>query len=132
MNIEILILLMAFQAKHLIADYYLQFPYMYLNKGKENGWTEPLADHAGVHAFFTTIIVIVFLVLHRNNYSMAEAVIMLMVTISFDFLTHFFTDRWKAIKKDTPDTTEFWYSLGIDQMIHHVVGIIIVFWITQG
>ena len=122
MNIEILILLLMFQAKHLIADYYLQFPYMYMNKGKTNGWKLPLFDHSGIHAIFTLVIV---------GVATANPLLAFLAML-FDFGTHFVTDRWKAIKKDGPDTSKFWYSLGIDQMVHHIVGIIIVYWITQG
>lgn len=53
------ILLIAFQIKHLIADYYLQFEYMYKNKGQVTGWFGPLKDHATIHAAGTGIIVTV-------------------------------------------------------------------------
>jgi len=121
MTTEILILLLAFQAKHLIADYYLQFPYMYENKGKEKGWLGPLFDHAGIHAAFTFWIV---LFLTTTSLWIAFSVFI------FDFTTHFITDRWKATRKTDPSQSWFWQSLGIDQMIHHTVGILIIWWIT--
>ena len=117
MSIDILILLVAFQLKHLVADYYLQFPYMYENKGKPTGWVMPLVHHSEVHAAFTLFIIGLY----------AEGIMIPLAAMLFDFTTHFITDRWKAIKKDGPDTSAFWYSLGIDQMVHHIVGILIIF-----
>jgi len=131
MSIEILVLLVLFQIKHLVADYYLQFPYMYMNKGQETGWVKPLVDHAGVHALFTMVIVALFMFNVNPEMSTRSAFAIIGSTMLFDFVTHFATDRWKAKKKDGPDTSAFWYSLGIDQMVHHTVGVLIVFWITQ-
>lgn len=55
-----LFLLLAFQVKRLLADYYLQFPYMYENKGKKKGWVEPLLHHAFIHGIFTLLITALF------------------------------------------------------------------------
>jgi len=128
---DIFVLLIIFQLKHLVADYYLQFPYMYINKGADENWLEPLTHHAIIHAAFAMIISVIYLAGFREAEMPYGVVISAMVGM-FDFSTHFVTDRWKAIKKDGPDTSKFWYSLGIDQMVHHIVGIIIVYWITQG
>ena len=123
MIVEIFVLLAIFQIKHLIADYYLQFPYMYQNKGKPDieDWWKPLFDHATVHMFFTTIIIFFYAVFFNRH-----AFVILPFVMLFDFVTHFVTDRWKATRKGGPDTAEFWTRLGIDQMVHHIVGIIIV------
>jgi hypothetical protein len=130
MNYEnIFILLIVFQAKHLIADYYLQFPYMYMNKGADKNWFKPLFDHASIHALMTLVIIAIYCLLaypDANKYQIATTIGFVTV---FDFITHFITDRWKAVKKDRPDESKFWYSLGIDQMVHHIVGIIIVFFV---
>ncbi len=102
MTLEILILLLAFQAKHLIADYYLQFPYMYENKGKAVDWVKPLFDHAGIHSVFT------FWIVFFTTISPWIALLALV----FDFVTHFVTDRIKAIQPEGPDTKRFWTNLG--------------------
>jgi hypothetical protein len=120
MSTEILVLLVLFQFKHLIADYYLQFPYMYLNKGKEQGWFWPLTHHANVHAAFTLVII--------GFYS--QGILVPIGAMIFDFVTHFITDRWKATRGLSPDTEKFWINLGIDQMVHHIVGIIIIYAVT--
>ena len=113
--VEIFFLLIVFQFKHLIADYYLQFSYMYMNKGQDKGWIMPLVHHAGIHGIFTFFIVIWFV-----SWPLAIGLML------FDFVTHFVTDRWKAFKRQSPDMAEFWTNLGIDQMVHHLVGILIV------
>ena len=118
MTIEtIFLLLLAFQVKHFIADYPLQFPYMYENKGKLSGWVKPLRDHALVHATFTFFMTVGFV-----GISMALAL------SAFDFITHFLTDRWKAkAGGNCNESASFWINLGIDQMIHHTVGIITIY-----
>ena len=133
MTNEILILLIAFQIKHLIADYYLQFPYMYENKGKPTDpfnnewiWFRPLFDHAGIHALFTFIILYI-----AGITRLIDITILLIVFMSFiDLSTHFAIDRWKATQKGGPDTAKFWQYLGIDQMLHHLVGIFIIWTIV--
>ena len=132
MTTTVLILLLVFQVKHLIADYYLQFPYMYQNKGAKTGWFKPLLDHSLVHAGLTVIILTVYLYSATPNTPdglIQMATIPLMAGI-FDFVTHFVTDRWKATQGVGPDTSKFWQDLGIDQMAHHIVGILIVWWIV--
>ena len=104
MPTEILVLLIAFQIKHFIADYPLQFPYMYENKGKSIGWIEPLFIHSSVHAFFTAMIVFTF----------TGSPELMMAAIVFDLTTHFIIDRWKATRPNGPDNYWFWHNLGID------------------
>ena len=124
MTLEILTLLLIFQTKHLIADYYLQFRYMYENKGKEEGWFIPLFDHAGIHALGTFAIIFIYhMIIDDKGY---ENLIILILASLFDFITHFITDRIKATSKSTIDTNKFWYNLGLDQAVHHIVGILII------
>jgi hypothetical protein len=120
------ILLVIFQFKHLLADYYWQTPRMYLNKGQPTGWFWPLTEHAGVHALFTFMIIFGF-VTSLTSYVITDVQLLAMTAAGFDFITHFATDRWKATRPGGPDTPKFWIYLGWDQMIHHLVGIVIVF-----
>jgi hypothetical protein len=122
MTVTVLILLLAFQLKHLVADYYLQFPYMYLNKGQKTGWVRPLFDHALVHGIGTLMIAGAYIVWLTGSDGMLPFAL-----AAFDMVTHFVTDRWKATRGRTPDQPKFWYDLGIDQMVHHVVSILIVY-----
>ncbi len=128
MTLNILILLLLFQVKHLIADYYMQYPYMYENKGKPIGWFIPLSEHAGIHALGTFIIIFIYQM--ANGQTTDFHLYILIMVGMFDFITHFLTDRWKATQKATPAESKFWQYLGIDQMIHHTVGILIIFYIT--
>ena len=144
MNLKLFILLIIFQLKHFIADFPLQNSYM-LGKFKEKGWILPLTAHAGVHAILTGLISSMFV----NIY----AIIGLMI---FDFIIHFTMDRVKAspkmlgkysalskrdversithsscqlTDKDWKNNTYFWWSLGLDQMVHHITHYIIIYFL---
>jgi hypothetical protein len=141
-------LLIAFQVKHLLADYFLQTPWM-LGKFKP-GWDflGPLAAHCGVHAFATLII-----------FWLVRADLWLALSLAaLDFTLHFLMDRvkasprmlgrWKPLtaaemleaqqvvqaeesygvcsweRSNARDrlrgNTRFWWSLGFDQFFHHL------------
>ena len=92
---------------------------MYENKGKATGWIKPLLDHSTIHGIGTLII----LIIHELFVPTPWYILFLPF---FDIATHFITDRWKATRPDGPDNYWFWHNLGIDQMLHHLVGIIII------
>lgn len=123
--IEVFILLIAFQIKHFLADYPLQYPYMYENKGQKTGWFSPLRDHAGIHALMTLFIAVVYFVEVSPEMLAREAFAVIALVVLFDFTTHFWIDRWKATRGVGPDKSSFWIYLGLDQMYHHLVGIAI-------
>ena len=118
--IEIFVLLIAFQVKHLVADYYLQLPFMYEGKGKSTNWTLPLTSHVMIHATITFTIAIIFVSIQGFSIWLP------FIAFSLDFTTHFIIDRWKATRRSQIDESQFWYNLGIDQMLHHLVGIGII------
>jgi len=126
---QFLVLALLFQVKHIVADYYLQFPYMYENKGKAKGWIKPLFDHSIIHAAGTLIIVFIYMIAYDMPYHIEpEMAVMWTFLLSiFDFITHFSVDRWKATRKTDPSQAWFWQSLGLDQMAHHVVGLLIIY-----
>ena len=114
---ELIILLIIFQIKHFIADFPLQGKYM-LGKFKDGReWILPLIAHCSVHALFTLIIVIVF-----NP--------QLWWLCLVDFILHFTMDRIKASKRllgrFKPEQPYFWWSLGFDQMFHHLTHYLII------
>lgn len=115
--IEIFTLLIIYQIKHFLCDYPLQIPYM-LQKISKDKWILPLASHAGVHALFTLIIV---LVVNANLWWLAI----------FDFVIHFTMDRIKAspnlLNRFEISNKFFWWSLGFDQMVHHLTHYVIIF-----
>ena len=132
----ILILLVAFQVKHFLCDFPFQTPYM-LGKFKEKGWFAPLALHAWTHA------VVTFFICGLVSRAPTKYVLVLM---AFDFVVHFVMDRIKAspsmlgrykalTAKEYPDATVaqkngntlFWWSLGLDQMVHHLTHYVIIY-----
>ncbi len=129
---SILFLLIVFQIKHLIVEFYLQTPYMYENKGNAIGWVKPLMAHAGMHAASTFIIIFIFTLIFINiNINGIQYHLFLLVGFSlFDGTTHFIIDRWKATLQYSTTESKFWTSLGIDQILHHIVGIIIIYFIA--
>lgn len=113
--IDIFLMFLLFQVKHLLADYFLQFEFMYKWKGAENDWFYPLFSHAAIHALFTVYIVYFF------------APSIALFAMVFDLITHMIIDRWKATRTAEIHESKFWYYLGLDQMLHHMVGIFIIF-----
>ncbi len=110
---SIFLLLVIYQLKHFICDYPLQNAYM-LGKFKESGWVKPLLAHTGIHAIATFLIAFAFTNLFFLSLSLA----------AFDLVIHFIMDRVKASPKmlgrfDIKDK-RFWWSLGLDQMVHHL------------
>ena len=117
----IFVLLVVFQFKHFICDYLLQGEYM-LGKFKP-GWDFilPLTAHCLVHVVATFFIA--FLTSFNFKLSLVLSV--------FDFITHFIMDRIKASPNILgcykPNVQEFWWCLGLDQKIHHLVHYTIIF-----
>ena len=115
--VEIFTLLVLFQIKHFIADFPLQNEYM-LGKMKLNGWVLPLTCHALVHASITFAIVLIF---NANLWWLAIV----------DLVIHFTMDRIKAspnmLNRFRMDNKFFWWSLGLDQMVHHLTHYAIIY-----
>lgn len=114
--------LVVFQLKHFVADYPLQTPYM-LAKFQELGWVKPLAAHCLVHAVLTGGILLI----------LAIPLWLIVSLMAFDFTVHFVMDRIKASPKmlGRYNVTEkkFWWSLGFDQMIHHITHYVIIYFV---
>lgn len=121
MTIEILLLLIAFQIKHFLCDFPLQSQY-HLRKGHSEGWVLPLLSHCLVHGAGT------FLILMWINPILALILSVLEVGL------HFVIDRIKAspemLGRFAPDNKYFWWSLGLDQMLHHLTYIGIIYLIV--
>lgn len=103
-------LLIIYQLKHLICDYYLQGKYM-LGKFNRKGWVKPLAAHALVHAVATFGIALYYV----PNYALAFVLV--------DLVVHFVVDKIKVESSRPYDPKlhpQFWQLLGIDQMAHHI------------
>ncbi len=114
------VLLIAFQVKHFLADFPLQFPYM-LRKFRP-GWEFilPLSSHCAVHALLTLVIV---LCVRPSLWWLAVG----------DFWIHFVLDRLKSGPRflgrfQDQSKTLYWAVFGFDQMAHHLTHFLIV-WI---
>jgi hypothetical protein len=120
----LLLLFIVFQVKHFLADYVFQNVYM-LQKSRA-GWdfVWPLTIHSGVHALFTLAIVI-----WVGKTSLWWLAIL-------DFVVHFSMDRIKASPRllgrfSDMQTSSYWISFGLDQMVHHLTHIYICWVLIQ-
>jgi Protein of unknown function (DUF3307) len=105
--------------KHTAADFFLQTPYQYCNKGIY-GHPGGLL-HAGIHVALTPLVYLVI----------APASLLLAAGIAVgEFIVHYNIDWTKEqITRRagfTPQTPRFWHALGIDQLLHGLTYIVIV------
>jgi len=110
--------------KHTIADFYLQTPYQYLNKGTyghPGGFM-----HSAIHVALTPL---VYLVLVPGSLLIALAIALAEFAVHYhvDWLKEQITHRngWTAQDRG------FWYALGTDQLVHGltylaIVGVLVV------
>lgn len=133
-------LLIAFQIKHFVCDYPLQGRWA-LGKFRDDwGFFWPLAGHAAIQAAGTLLIAAPIAGWRAVSLAL------------FDGILHFAMDRLKAGKKYlgryktlTPRTAaqatpeqwrsndRFWWSVGLDQMVHHLTHYAVVYYLmTQG
>lgn len=117
----VLTLITLLTIKHFICDFPLQsFPYMYRNKGTYGHPGGIL--HASVHAIGTLIVLLPF-----TGLALILAVL--------DMVVHYHID-WAKMNVNAkfgwkPDNSEwFWVSLGVDQLLHYLTYIGIVYIIT--
>jgi hypothetical protein len=119
------VLLFGFFLKHFVADFCLQTPYMYKNKG--NLWHPGGYFHAFIHAYLSLFILF-------GNHIQAETSFGL---VFVEFWIHFLTDWTKVnINKKTGWTATnsegFWVLLGLDQLIHSLTYLGMVWYVLRG
>ncbi len=110
--------------KHFVVDFLLQTPYQWQNKGK---FLHPGGLlHACLHGLATAIILAVFIIPLKT----------IAVVVLVEMLVHYFTDylkvninQWKAWGPNTHP--EFWYLLGLDQMIHSLTYLWILYAVSR-
>lgn len=121
----IYLLFILFQVKHFIFDYPLQTDWM-LKKASPlfREWVGPLFVHSSPHAFGTVIICALF---------GAPELIFPLGTL--DFASHFVIDRVKAspylLGRYKSNSRYFWWGLGLDQMLHHSVSVLLVYLLLE-
>jgi hypothetical protein len=105
--------------KHAVADFYLQTPYQYLNKGIY-GHPGGLV-HAAIHIALTPL---VYLLLAPASLLIAGAIAL------GEFVAHYHIDWLKeqATRRNrlTPQDSCFWHVLGTDQLLHGLTYVVIV------
>jgi len=111
--VYILLLYLAFRAKQVICDFFLQTGWLALTKEAtqtRDGW-KALAVHAGIHAAFTFMLVVVF----------APKLWWLGIV---DFFVHGAIDRAKAVivfkNNWTYKNYQYWWAMGLDQEAHNL------------
>lgn len=118
----ILLLIVAFQIKHLIADFCLQNAKMIM--GREKYWHMGRTQHAGIHVFLSALVLALF----------GTAPMVLLGLIVAEFIVHSHIDwakaKYSCSRKLTPDQRMFWIAMGTDQALHQLTYIAMVWvWI---
>ena len=105
--------------KHAVADFYLQTPYQYLNKGTY-GHPGGLL-HSAIHVALTPL---VYLVLVPGSLLIAGAIAL------GEFDAHYHIDWLKEqiVRRNgmTMQDPGFWHALGTDQLVHGLTYLVIV------
>jgi hypothetical protein len=105
--------------KHAAADFYLQRPYQFLNKGT---YGHPGGIiHSAIHVALTPL---VYLVLAPGSLLLAAAIAL------GEFITHYHVDwlKERLTRRNgwTVHNRGFWYALGTDQLLHGISYLLIV------
>jgi len=152
--IFVTILLVIYQWKHFLADYPFQGAYMLQKFRPDWGFFLPLTAHAGVHAAMTFLIVVfvepalaaplalfdfvVHFIMDRikagpkylgrfKNFSGKEY--MTEIKPILDKLEHG-SKPPQEIADRLKSNTYFWWSLGLDQKVHHLTHYVIILVVT--
>lgn len=114
----ILLLFVALQIKHLVADFFLQNAKMIM--GRERYWHMGRAQHAGVHALLSIVSFALF----------GTSPMLIFWIVLVEYVVHFHIDwgkaRYSVAKKLTPDQPKYWYAMGTDQALHQLTYIAMV------
>lgn len=109
--ISILVLYLAFRVKQLVCDFFLSYLTVTKDLPFSQGGVKALSLHAGIHASFTLLVVIV---LAAQFWWLAIV----------DFLIHFLIDKCKAVivhkMQWTYKDSLYWAAFGIDQEAHNL------------
>lgn len=114
----VLLALVVLQIKHFVADFILQTPYQFLNKGV---YGHPGGIiHAAIHAAGS---VLVFLVI-TPTLPLALAI------VAGEFIAHYHIDwlKERTVKRQqwVFPQAEFWWTFGADQALHQFTYVVIV------
>ena len=117
--ILVLVAVAVLMLKHTAADFFLQTPFQYLNKGSY-GHPGGLL-HAGIHVALTPL---VYLVILPTSLLLAFGIAL------GEFAIHYHVDwaKEQITRRNglSPQTPGFWHALGIDQFLHGLTYLAIV------
>jgi len=109
---SVLILICLLQIKHMFADYFLQTPRMLSGRGEY--WHLGRAQHAGVHAIGSAIVLMI----------VGTPIWLILVLVVAEWVVHFNIDWGKARYSETkgygPTQAGYWRANGFDQALHHL------------
>jgi hypothetical protein len=113
----ILLVLLILQLKHFVADFIVQSPYQFLNKGK---YGHPGGIiHAGIHSLASML---TFLII-TPSIRLGVAIVV------GEFIAHYHIDwlkeRTVRRQKWVFPQSEFWWTFGADQALHQLTYLII-------
>mgnify|MGYP001181148228 FL=1 len=119
---ELIIVLTALFSKHILADYFFQRAWMFPDKGVYGAWGG--VAHAITHSILTSFVLMFF-----TDVFTAQALAVL------DGFLHYHIDYiknnvWKS-KKYTASHSEYWMIHGVDQFLHFLTYVLIVFLISN-
>jgi hypothetical protein len=113
----LLVVLVILEAKHFICDYPLQTLYQLQNKGTYGHPGGIL--HSGIHVVGTAV---VFLAV-KPTLGLGIGILVA------EFLVHYHVDwakaNWIRRRGYTANDPQFWWAIGLDQLIHHLTYIAI-------
>jgi hypothetical protein len=114
----VLAALLVLQLKHFIADFVLQSPYQFLNKGKYGHPGGVI--HAGIHVLG---MLFAFLVI-------TPSLLLGAIIVAGEFIAHYHIDwlKERTVKYNqwVFPQSEFWWTFGADQALHQVTYVAIV------
>lgn len=114
----VLLLLVLLQVKHMFADFYLQTPKMLSGRGVY--FHVGRAQHALVHVLGSVVVFLIF----------GAPLSFILVICALEWIIHFNIDFAKASysdkKKLQPDQAAFWRAAGLDQFLHNLTYVAMV------
>ena len=153
----VFLLLVIYQIKHFLADYPLQGKYMLGKFKGGTDWVAPLLAHACVHGAFTLLIASAFHCGYAPYLAVLDATLHFIMdrikaspnmlgrfkALSANEMREILYEQEHYIKKFPGTTTAlnmqddfnrklksnvlFWWSLGLDQMVHHLTHYLVIY-----
>lgn len=122
----LLCLVLGFQAKHLVADFLLQTPYMLIGKGRY-GHPGGLA-HAAIHGAGSLG------VLALAGLSSQSILWLALAETALHYHLDWGKERWLRHRALTTSDPRFWMALGVDQTLHQLTylvmaGLALLLWL---